>query len=136
VTRGERARVRNQRGAGLLPAVFGVAIVVGFLGFAAHIAIGLWVRSTVDSVAYDVARRVASAPPGSPASMIESDAIEDGLRSLGAFGREVALRFEPDTTDVVLHVAAPGFSLLPPIVDAGPVIGEIDRTIVIRRELG
>jgi hypothetical protein len=116
--------------------VFGVAIVVGFLGFAAHVSIGLWARSTVDSVAYDVARRVASAPPDSQPSVVETDAIDDARLSLGSYGREVAFRFEPDTTDVVLHVTAPGFSLLPPMVDAGPVIGAIDRTIVVRRELG
>jgi hypothetical protein len=35
---------------------------------------------------------------------------------------------------VALRVRAPGVGLLPAMVDTGPMVGALDRTIVVRRE--
>ncbi len=107
------------------------------LGVCANVAIGLWTRSVVDSVAYDAARDVATAPPGADPIVTRAAAIDRARAALGDFGRRVRFEFEsaPDADHVVLRVVAPSNSVLPAAVTGGSIIGPLDRRIVIRREL-
>ena len=129
----------HERGTGLLGTTIGLATVIAMLGFAANVAIGLWTRSTVDSVAYDAARSVATAPSAvtsdaASQGRVEADAIDAAKDQLGDLGDRVELGFESGVDVVVLHVRAPGTALLPRMIGGGPVVGAIDRRIVIRRE--
>lgn len=133
-----RPGLRQERGNGLLSSAIGLAIVVALIGFAVNVTLGLWTRTTVDSVAYDAARRVATADASDPAdaAAIEVAAIADARRLLGDYGSKVQMEFvhggDPDK--VVLHIRAPGVSLLPKLIRGGPIVAEIDRQLVIRRE--
>lgn len=130
-----RYRPRDERGAGLLGTLFGVAIVIVLVGLAANVALGLWTRSTVDAVAYDAARRVASTPTEGDAASRAREASAAARRLLGPHGSKVQLTFESlGPPSVVLRVRAPGVSLLPRMVRGGPVVGALDRRIIIRRE--
>ena len=132
----------GERGAGLLGAAFGVAVVMGTLGLCVNVALGLWTRSTVDSIAYDAVSDVASSPDAAspevrpPAlAAAEAAAIDRARATLGSFGDDVEMTFEhPDATVLVLHVQAPGVSLLPRFLGSGPVVGAVDRRLVVRRE--
>jgi hypothetical protein len=115
--------------------VLGLGIVMALVGLAANVALGLWTRSTVDAVAYDAARRVASTPAGDDPSVRAREATAEARRLLGPYGREVDLDFETlGPPSVVLHVRAPGVALLPRMLHDGPVVGGIDRRIAVRRE--
>jgi len=140
-TAGARREV-GERGAGLLGAALGVAIVMGTLGLCVNVTLGLWTRSTVDSIAYDAVSDVASSPDAASPELrpptlaaVEAAAIDRARAALGPFGDEVELTFEhPDASVLVLHVRAPGVSLLPRFLGSGPVVGAVDRRLVVRRE--
>lgn len=135
-------RHRPEHGSGLLSTTIGVGVMIAMLGFAANVTLGLWTRTTVDAVAYDAARRVATAPAeveGDPAAQLATEqiAIDHARETLGTFGEQVELEFEPTDPDrVVLHVRSPGVGLLPRLLGGGAIVGEIDRRIVVRREGG
>lgn len=130
----------SERGTGILGTTIGVASMIAMLGFASNVSLGLWTRSTVDSVAFDAARRVATAPisePQSAASLgqIEAAAIDHARQALGSYGQRVVLEFEhPNSSVVVLHVRSPAMGLLPRLISAGPILGAVDRRIIIRKE--
>jgi hypothetical protein len=132
----------GERGAGLLGAALGVAVVMGALGLCVNVALGLWTRSTVDSVAYDAVVDVASSPAAASAestspglAAAEAAAIDRARATLGAFGAQVDMSFEhPDPAVLVLRVRAPGVSLLPRFLGSGPIVGAVDRRLVVRRE--
>lgn len=126
----------DERGSGLLSAVLGVGIVMVLVGLAVNVSLGLWIRSTVDSVAYDAARDVATAPAGLDGSVVRRAAIDRARAALGPYGDRARLDFEGPVDDdrVVLRVRAPGVSLLPRILGGGPIVGAIDRRIVITAE--
>lgn len=130
-----RRLAASERGAGLLGSVLGVGIVVALVGLASNVLLGLWVRSTVDSVAYDAARRVATAPQ-TESEAVRATALAEARRSLGTYERRVEMRFEHEPTSdvVVLHLRAPGVALLPRVLGRGPTVGDLDRRIVITRE--
>lgn len=128
---------RGEDGSGLVSTTFGIAAIVAMLGLAANVALGLWTRSTVDAVAYDAARRVASTPADVDPVDAAERAVARARSSLGRHGAETSFVFEQLGPDqVVLHVRAPGVSLLPRLVDGGPTVGDIDRRVVVRRERG
>lgn len=130
-------RTTRERGSGLLGSVFGLAVVAGLIGLVANVSVGLWTRSTVDSVAYDAALRVAAAdvPPGHRAAL-ERTVIEDAKALLGSYGDQVSLGFvdDGDPSTVTLHVRAPGSSTLPRMFGGGPVVGSLERLITVTRE--
>lgn len=129
-----RAR-RSERGSGLLSTVIGVACVAGVLGLSVNVALGLWTRSTVDAVAYDAARDLATTPAGVERSSVAPTVIRRSLDALGPYGSRVHMDLEPgDASTVVLRVQAPGVSLLPAFVEGGPTVGDVDRRIVVRVE--
>lgn len=128
----------SERGSGLLPTVFGLAVLLGMLGLACNVALGLWSRTTTESIAYEAARSVATAEPGVDQAALRDQALQRACDLLGGDCEEVYLSFESasaDHTMVELHVNAPGVGLLPRfIADGGPVVGDLNRTIRIRRE--
>ena len=115
---------------------------MGALGLTVNVALGLWTRSTVDAIAYDAVRSVATDPTAAgeaaapPELLAAETAAADRARSLiGPFGDQVELVFEHPTAEVVvLHVRAPGVALLPRFLGGGPVVGALDRRLVVRRE--
>ncbi|MEI2639794.1 MAG: hypothetical protein V9F03_12500 [Microthrixaceae bacterium] len=131
---------RDERGSGLLGSVIGVAIVAAMIGLVANVALGLWIRSTVDSVAYDAARRVATADPPDATSpretVTEDDALEGAKAMLGPYRSRVSMEFidSGDPDYVALRVRSPGTSLMPRMFSGTLVVGRLDRVIMIRRE--
>ena len=127
---------RAERGSGLLSSVLGVGLVLALVGLVAKVALGLWTRTTVDSVAYDAARQVATAPAEVPEHLSRRQAVERAEELLGTYGSRVDLTFEaaPGGQVVVLRVRAPGVSLLPRLIDGGPTVGALDRRIVMAKE--
>jgi hypothetical protein len=127
-------RQSEERASGLLSTVIGVAVVLGMLGLAVNVTLGLWLRSTVDAIAYDTARRVATTPADVDRQAAAATAIEDARRVLGAHARQVEMRFESLDDPVRLHVRSPGVDLLPAMVEGAPTVGAIDRRIVVHSE--
>ena len=126
---------RPDRGSGLLSAVLGVACVAAVLGLAVNVSLGLWTRTTVDAIAYDLARDLATTPSGALPAVDVDGAVERARRSIGPYGSKVSFHVEQfDDDAVVLRVTSPGVALLPTMIDGGPVVGSIDRRIVVRRE--
>lgn len=126
---------RQERASGLLSSVFGVACVAVLLGIAVNVCIGLWMRSTVDAMAYDAARDVATTPPGPDRAREAVTALRRATDQLGSYGQDVSMDFESMDGDVVvLHVRAPGLALLPSMIEGGPTVGSLDRRVVVRSE--
>ena len=127
---------RTERASGMLSSVLGVGIVLALVGLVANVALGLWTRTTVDSVAYDAARHVATAPADVPEREARRRAVERAIAMLGRYGRRVDLRFEhPAASEVVvLRVRAPGVALLPRVISGGPTVVALDRRIVMTKE--
>lgn len=125
---------RSDRGSGLLSTVFGVAAAVTTIGLASNICIGLWERTTVDAVAYDAARDIATAPPGVDRATHAARILRDAQDSLGEGDRVQLGIVSLDDDRVVLRVQSRGVSLLPSLIDGGPVVAPLDRTISMRIE--
>lgn len=133
-------RFRCERGSGLLSSALGVAIVAALVGLVANVALGLWIRTTVDAVAYDTARRVATSDPAADSdasvALIEREAIAEARQLLGPYGNRVSMEFIPtvDPSVVALRVRAPGVTVLPRMFARSPTVGGMDRTILVHRE--
>lgn len=127
---------RTERASGLLSAAIGIGVVVGLLGLLANVALGLWTRATIDAVAYDAAREVATSPADLPRDQVADRALARARSLLGPVGEDVTLRFDDlhDDSAVTLHVRTPGVALLPRLIDGGPTVGAVDRRIVMVRE--
>lgn len=124
-----------ERANGLLSTALGMAMCVGGIGMAANAGLGLWTRSTIESVAYDTARRVAETPAGRDVAEQSRLALVHARHTMGPVESAVGLRFDsigPD--EVALHVTYSGVGLLPRLVGGGPIVGAIDRRIVVHRE--
>jgi hypothetical protein len=105
------------------------------LAMASQVALGLLSRTTAESVAYDAARRVATAPAGTGRADAEDRARRHARQVLGERADSVELRFLPAPADrVVLQVRSEGVSLLPNAIGGGVRVGGLDRRIVLVRE--
>ena len=125
----------GERANGLLSTALGMAMCVGGIGVAANAGLGLWTRSTIESVAYDTARRVAETPSGRDPAAQSRLALVNARHTLGPVESRVGLHFESTGPDeVALRVTYAGVGLLPRLVGGGPTIGAIDRRIVVHRE--
>ncbi len=93
----------SEDGSSAISALFGVAIFLGFLLFAAQILIHLYATSAVSAAAFDTARLVAAADG------IDRAAAEDRTRQLlGAYGAAVAFDWSGSSREqVVLRVTGP-----------------------------
>ena len=125
---------RGERGSGLLSTVIGVAVVVAVLGLAVNLAVGLWLRSTVDAIAYDAARSVAAEPDVGARPAAAQRALATARGMLGDRHRTVDLEFESLEPTVRLRVRSEGLDLLPAMIDGGPTVAAMDRTVVVRAE--
>lgn len=128
------SRSRCERGTGLLGTLFGVGAVVVTLGFAANVCVGLWTRSTVESVAQDAARDVAATPGGDVDRTRVEEILNRARARLGRTGARIRLQIEVDTDSVVVRVRHPGVSLLPRMLGHLPAVGAVDERLVVRRE--
>jgi hypothetical protein len=125
----------GERANGLLSTALGMAMCIGGIGVAANAGLGLWTRSTIESVAYDTARRVAETPSGRDPVAQSHLAVVNARRTLGPVESTVGFHFESTGPDeVALRVTYPGVALLPRFVGGGPIVGAIDRRIVVHRE--
>ena len=128
----------SERGTGVLSTTFGVGVVLLLLFSAAHVLLNLWVRSTVESVTTDAATRVAlsRAAPGDLAA-VQRRAVADARSDLGSYGERVQMDFETDPAgrSVILHVRAPAMNLVPRLLGSDLGLGDIDRRIVVTREV-
>ena len=84
---------RDDRGSGLLSTVIGVACVAALLGLAVNLTLGLWVRSTVDAVAYDAARDLATT-------------YDDGERAAAASDIDLVMAV-PSWSELLAHTEFP-----------------------------
>lgn len=116
--------------------MLGIGCILAMLGFSVNVLLGLWMRSTVDSIAYDAARSIATAPPGTPRSVAAQQAIDRAKALMGPSGDEVRLSVESsdEAESVVLRLQAPGVRLLPSMLGGAPIVGDVDRRIVVRVE--
>ncbi len=133
----ERPGSGGERGAGLLSTVFGLAVLLGLLGVVVNVSLGLWERTTTESIAYEAARAAATAPGDADVEAVRAQALDRACALLGPRCAEVTMRFTDHPTDamVELHVDAPGVRLLPAMVaDAGPIVADLHRRIRLTRE--
>ena len=122
-----------ERAAGILPTVLGVAIMLGLLAVCSHVAVGLWERTSTESVAYDAVREVATAPDDG--HDVRRRAIERARERLGGRSADVDMYFVDAGPEVIaLHVRSGPVGLLPVIAGRVAIVGGLDRTITIRRE--
>jgi hypothetical protein len=127
------ARPRSERGAGLLGAALGVAMVAALIGLSANVALGLWTRSTVESVVDDAARRIAATPVDRREAAAPA-ALASARQLLGPHGRRLHLEVRSVAPDVVVEVRSPGVALLPRLVHRRVAVGALDRRIVVHGE--
>lgn len=128
---------RDERASGLLPSVFGLAVLLTMLGLASSVAVNLWARSSIESIAYETALEVATAPPEADLELVRRHALADACSLLGERCSDVRLSFVDSDADpmVQLRVQASASGLLPRMIAAsGSVVGDLDRTIRIHKE--
>ena len=122
-------------GSGVLSAMIGLTVMLVLVAVATQVALGLLARTTAEAVAYDAARRVATAPSDMSRSQAEEMARQHAREVLGERAEEVELHFLPAQPDrVVLHVRAEGRPLISTELAGAVRFGELDRRIVLVRE--
>jgi len=134
-------------GQGLIPTIFGFAVVMVLTLFATQVVFDLYARSAVTSAAVDAARHVAgfasSSAYDNPAARQQAlaGAEADARASLGRYGAVTSFSWTflpPDSapTEVELEVgfdaSRAGFDLTRPL--ALPGLNHFDRTIRVRVE--
>ena len=127
--------VRDDRGAGLFSASFGVLFFVGFLFFAVQLLFNLYATSVVTSVAYDAARSVAT-ESAQPATEQDLDAaIARARTQLGGYRDRATFQWDLSDPDVVrLRIRAVNPRMLAPPLDHLVGMDVIDRTVTVRVE--
>ncbi|MFM7509497.1 MAG: hypothetical protein ACKO5A_08110 [Actinomycetota bacterium] len=112
-----------------------MAVMVGGIGLAVNVTVGLWARATVEAVAYDSARRIAERPAGVDPGQHARDTLANARRNLGPMGATVEFGVVDAGGDSVgVRVRYPGVRLVPQLLRSGPVVGAVDRTITLHRE--
>lgn len=143
-------RTRSENGQGLIPTLFGFAVVLVILLFATQVVFDLYARSAVTSAAVEAARSVAGfasseayAAPGAASAeqRVVATAEARARAALGRWGGVTTFtwRFLPPDgppTAVELEVrfdaGAAGFDLARPL--ALPGLNRFDRTVRVRVE--
>ena len=147
--RGTRRR-REETGQGLIPTLFGFAVVLVIALFATQVVFDLYARSAVTSAAVEAARSVAGfsaassfASDGSSAAEQQAINVAEG-RARAALGRwgdvtSFSWTFVPPTgapalveLQVQFDAAAAGFNVARP--DALPGLNRFTRTVRVRVE--
>jgi len=128
------------RGAGLFPTAFGFGVFLVFALFAVQVLFALYARTTVTSVAADLARRAATEGRALDEGRFEIHAA-DGRSRLGRYGERTEFRFSlvdadadgtPDTVAVTVQASLP---VLLPVPWSGASPGEFTRTVRARLEV-
>lgn len=134
----DRARLRSERGTGLIGTTAGIAVFLVFLLFAVQLTVDLYARSSVSAAGYDAARSVAArnVDHDDPASVRRAVAhAEQGFRDLlGDLGRDAEVTWQVDAEQVRLRVRADSPTIVPRALEADTGLGRIDRTFVVRIE--
>ena len=126
---------RSQAGESAFSVVFGVAVFLGFLLFAVQVLLHLYATSTVTAVAFDTARRAASADAdGTQSDGCAAEAAR-ARRALGRWGRTASVDCEHrDGAFVTVTVVGPspaaGLRLFEDVLG----ITTIERSASVRRE--
>jgi hypothetical protein len=125
--------VTDDRGAGLVGSIAGVAAFLVFVLFAVQLLVDLYATSVVTSVTYDAARRAATAPEG-PAAV--ADTVEADARDLlGRAGAAAVFTWDLSDPDVVaLRVAVDNPTFLWPGLDVRLGFEHVEREARVRVE--
>lgn len=125
---------RDEDGAGVLGTILGAGVFLALMLFAVQVLVGLYTTSVVSAATYDAAKAVAGSD-GGPAA--RADAVANARAQLGSYGTKVTFTWGPDgpQADVVrLQARGPRSSFLPAAL-TGPVgLGDIVRTVTVRKE--
>ena len=125
-------RLGGEDGSSAITAVFGVAIFLIFVLFAAQVLLHLYGTSTVTAVAFDSARLVAGADGVAPA-----EAEAQARAALGTYGDDPGLTFDWSASDadvVVLRVTGPSPATLVSAVTELTGLDAIRREVRVRVE--
>jgi hypothetical protein len=125
--------VSGERGAGLVPTVAGVTVVLALLLAAVQLLTGLYARSAVTAVAFDAARVVAGADAGGRADAV-AGAEAEARRLLGRYSSRVTFEWSVDDEVVALRVRARNPRFLLPVLPGGLGVEDVDRTVRVRVE--
>jgi hypothetical protein len=124
----------SERATGLLGTALGVAMAVALIGVAAHVAVALWGRATVEAAATAAAHQLARTPPGQRNDAV-AEVLEGARSRLGRIGDVTTLEVRSLGPDkVAIHVRTPGARFLPRLIDERAGVGAVDRTVVVRAE--
>lgn len=126
----------DERGAGVIGTVAGVAVFLVLMLFGVQVLYGLYATSVVNAVTYDAAKEVAGSDGGSAA---EADAEANARSRLGRFGEGVDFEWHDTGGDatrdvVILTVRAERPSMFPRELLGDSVLGDIVRTVRVRFE--
>lgn len=126
----------DERGAGMIGTLMGAGVFVLLMLFAVQVLLGLYTTSVVTAATYDAAKAVAGSDLGAGRSATAmADAERNAQEQLGGFGRRVTFTWGPAGGDVVeLTARAPRLALLPAALTGPAGLGDIVRTVRVRRE--
>lgn len=118
----------------MLGTLLGAGVFVALMLFAVQVLVGLYTTSVVTAATYDAAKAVAgSDADASPTA--KADAERNAQAQLGDYGRRVEFTWAPDSADAVeLTARAPRLSFLPRRLTGAAGLGDIVRTVTVRRE--
>lgn len=124
----------DERGSGVLSTVLGAGAFLALLLFAVQVLAGLYFRSVVTAATYDAAKAVAGADAVHE-GVARADAERNARAQLGDYGRRVAFDWGGSTADVVVvRATAPRPTFLPEALTGPAGLGDVERTVEIRRE--
>lgn len=128
--RRERRRLDDEAGVGLVSSLAGIMVFLAFLLFASQLLVHLFATSYVNAAAFDAARLASGSGDVSAGA-----AAAHGRSVLGSYGSRARFDVERGEREVVVRVRTRSPALLPRVF--GRIIGaeEIDRTVILRREL-
>lgn len=128
---------RREDGTGVIGTVLGAGAFLVLVMFAAQVLLGLYTRSVIAAATYDAAVAVAGADlAASPSALADAEA--NAQAQLGAYGRRVRFDWhdaDPRLDTVVrLTARGPRPALLPASLAGAVGLGDIVRTVTVRRE--
>ena len=122
----------DEAGAGIISSVIGVLVFLVLLLFAVQVIYGLYATSVVTAVTYDAAKAVAGSDGGDQARAV---AQRTAVRQLGRYGSDVEFDWDASDADAIrLEVRARRPTVLPRQLVGDSFLGEIVRTVRVRRE--
>lgn len=125
---------RSEAGAGVFSTMLGAGVFLFFLLLAVQVLVGLYTQSLMNAAVYDAAKAVAGADRGdSPSARVSAQA--NAQSQLGTYGQKVTFDWSATTADVVvLKARGPRTSFLPASITGAVGLGDIVRTVTVRKE--